>query len=134
MLLGRYASHVHNGKDSHSPDDPGTCPDRAADRAADRAKSHAAERVADPGARGAAERAARASVCIDRCVCFRRTFVELLAVADASGARSLEQLQEETEFGLSCRLCNPYVRQMLRTRQTVFHTLLQDAPSPKDED
>jgi NAD(P)H-nitrite reductase large subunit len=69
-----------------------------------------------------------ASLCVDRCVCFDRPFEELLAIARKTGARTLEELQEETEFGLSCRLCNPYVRRMLETGETRFHELLSDEP------
>jgi hypothetical protein len=69
-------------------------------------------------------------ICVDRCVCFGRPFGELLAVAKATGASTLEQLQEETEFGLACRICNPYVRRMLRTGQTRFDSLLLEADEP----
>lgn len=69
-------------------------------------------------------------ICIDRCVCFQRLFNELLAIARKTGARTLEELQEETEFGLSCRLCNPYVRRMLVTGETVFYELIDEAPPP----
>lgn len=70
-------------------------------------------------------------VCIDRCVCFQRPFSELLAIAKKTGARTLEELQEETEFGLSCRLCNPYVRRMLKTGETVFTELIDEELPPK---
>jgi hypothetical protein len=65
-------------------------------------------------------------ICVDRCVCFDRSFVELLQVADATGATTVEALQEETDFGLACRICNPYVRRMLQTRETTFSELLVD--------
>ena len=65
-------------------------------------------------------------ICVDRCVCFNRTFVELKAVAASTGAHTLELLQEETQFGLACRICNPYVRCMLRTGQTVFTSQMND--------
>ena len=65
-------------------------------------------------------------ICVDRCVCFDRSFADLLRVADATGATTLEALQEETDFGLACRICNPYVRRMLRTRETTFSELLVD--------
>ena len=64
--------------------------------------------------------------CVDRCVCFQRTFVELHAIAKRTGACTLEDLQDETGFGISCRLCNPYVKRMLVTGETVFHTLIDD--------
>jgi len=63
-------------------------------------------------------------ICVDRCVCFERTFAELLRVARATGADTLEALQEETEFGFACRMCNPYVRRMLETGETHFSELL----------
>ncbi len=65
-------------------------------------------------------------LCVDRCVCFDRSFADLLQVADATGATTLEALQEETAFGLACRVCTPYVRRMLRTRETTFSELLVD--------
>lgn len=73
-------------------------------------------------------------ICVDRCVCFNRPVLELLAIAKQTGARTLERLQEETQFGLSCRLCNPYVRRMLETGETSFHELLGDElPGPKGD-
>jgi hypothetical protein len=69
-------------------------------------------------------------VCVDRCVCFDRPFVELLQIARSTGATTLEALQEETDFGLACRICNPYVRRMLRTGTTNFDVLLSDADEP----
>ncbi len=65
-------------------------------------------------------------ICIDRCVCFDRPFEELLRIADETGAATLEALQEETAFGLACRICNPYVRRMLSTRETTFSELIID--------
>jgi NAD(P)H-nitrite reductase large subunit len=63
-------------------------------------------------------------VCVDRCVCFDRTFVELKRVADKTGAQTLEDLQEHTDFGIACRICNPYVRRMLKTGEVTFSELL----------
>jgi NAD(P)H-nitrite reductase large subunit len=70
-------------------------------------------------------------ICVDRCVCFDRPFVDLLHIARAKGLTTLEDLQEETEFGLACRICNPYVRRMLRTGQTTFDVLLSEADEPR---
>ena len=63
---------------------------------------------------------------IDRCVCFRRTFADLRAVADQTGADSVEALQAHAVFGRKCGLCRPYVRRMLATGETVFHEVLTD--------
>lgn len=70
---------------------------------------------------------------IDRCVCFSRSFAELKAVADTSGAESFAQLQLAArgcgkEFGAKCQLCRPYVKAMLRTGTTVFGEILADTP------
>jgi NAD(P)H-nitrite reductase large subunit len=63
---------------------------------------------------------------VDRCICFKRSFDELYAIAKKTGVSTLEDLQLETEFGMSCRICNPYVRRMLQTGQTVFHEILDE--------
>ena len=70
-------------------------------------------------------------VCVSRCVCFGRPFDDLLVIAKRTGATTLEVLQEETQFGLACRICNPYIRRMLRTGQTVFYEILSDADEPR---
>lgn len=82
--------------------------------------------------KGTAAPALQATVRIDRCVCFGRSFAELHAIAVRTHCRTLEELQEETEFGLSCRLCNPYVRRMLATGETLFSELIDDAPPPDE--
>lgn len=61
---------------------------------------------------------------IDRCYCYDQTFAELKAVAENTGASSIEALQEHVTFGENCQLCHPYVNCMLRTGQTVFHEVL----------
>ena len=63
---------------------------------------------------------------IDRCVCFQVLFSELKKLALTTGAGTIEELQRETEFGLRCRLCHPYVRRMLRTGETVFSEIISD--------
>ena len=65
-------------------------------------------------------------ICVDRCFCFGRPFTELYEIAQKTKATTLEQLQEETEFGMACRLCNPYVRRMLVTGETSFEELIDE--------
>ena len=67
---------------------------------------------------------------IDRCVCFNVTFADLARVAEATGAASVEALQQHRAFGQKCRLCHPYVRRMLRTGQTAFPHVVTDADEP----
>ena len=68
---------------------------------------------------------------IDRCVCQRTLFADLLPLARA-GNWSLETLMQETGCGDQCGLCRPYLRQMLRDGTTVFHSVLalQDEETP----
>ena len=67
---------------------------------------------------------------IDRCVCFNVTFADLARMAEATGAASVEALQQHRTFGQKCRLCHPYVRRMLRTGETAFHHVVTDADEP----
>jgi bacterioferritin-associated ferredoxin len=67
---------------------------------------------------------------IDRCYCFQQTFAALKQVAEAEGARSVEELQAHVAFGRQCRLCHPYVRRMLRTGATAFHEIVTEADEP----
>lgn len=67
---------------------------------------------------------------IDRCLCFGRTFAEMRATADATGAQSVPELQEHMLFGQKCGLCHPYVRRMLRTGQTVFDHVITAEDEP----
>ena len=69
---------------------------------------------------------------IDRCLCFGRPFAELKRVAEATGARTVAELQAHALFGQRCGLCHPYVRRMLRTGETRFHTIVTEADEPAD--
>jgi BFD-like [2Fe-2S] binding domain. len=64
-------------------------------------------------------------VTIDRCYCYEQTFTDLKAVAEKTGANSIEALQQHVTFGENCELCHPYVRRMLDTGETVFHEVLE---------
>lgn len=69
---------------------------------------------------------------IDRCFCYSTTFAELHAVADATGAATVAELQDHATFGHNCKLCHPYARRMLRTGETVFREIVtaRDEPEP----
>lgn len=67
---------------------------------------------------------------IDRCLCFDRTFADLAAIAEATGAETVAELQEYVLFGRKCALCHPYVRRMLRTGQTEFAHIVTEADEP----
>ena len=61
---------------------------------------------------------------VDRCVCYDVSFETLAAVADRTGADTLEALQQKITFGRSCCRCHPYVRRMLRSGETVFSEII----------
>jgi bacterioferritin-associated ferredoxin len=65
---------------------------------------------------------------IDRCVCRRVPFADLLPVARAAGW-SLADLIRETGCGGQCGLCRPYLRRMLLTGETAFTEILTDPPA-----
>lgn len=72
----------------------------------------------------------RPALSIDRCVCRNRRFEELLPLARA-GRWGLEKLALETGCGDQCGLCRPYLRRMLATGETVFHSIItEDAECP----
>ena len=70
-------------------------------------------------------------ICIDRCMCFGRTFAELKQIAAATGADSVAALQQHAVFGQRCALCHPYVRRMLRTGEVVFDTIVTAEDEPE---
>ena len=51
---------------------------------------------------------------VDRCMCFKVTFAELIRLRRETGA-SFEELQRRTGCGRGCGLCAPYVRMALET-------------------
>jgi bacterioferritin-associated ferredoxin len=60
---------------------------------------------------------------IDRCVCRRIPFAELLPEAAAAGW-DLDALMRATGCGMQCGLCRPYLRRMLRDGTTVFTAVI----------
>ena len=62
---------------------------------------------------------------IDRCICRRFPFTELLPLARANDW-SLDDVMRETGCGAQCGLCRPYIRRMLATGETVFHEIITE--------
>ncbi|MDF1664697.1 MAG: (2Fe-2S)-binding protein [Planctomycetota bacterium] len=62
---------------------------------------------------------------IDRCVCYDQSFESLKAIAKREQLDTVEALQSHCEFGKKCRLCHPYLKCMLKTGQTQFHSIIQ---------
>jgi len=68
---------------------------------------------------------------IDRCVCDRVTFATLHEIARAAHVDDEASLRRAcdargVQFGRTCRLCVPYVKDMLRTGTLVFDRILVD--------
>lgn len=68
-------------------------------------------------------------ICIDRCLCFRRSFQELKNLADQHQCQTLNVLAQHATFGQKCGLCLPYIARMLHTGETIFHEIIT-APDP----
>jgi bacterioferritin-associated ferredoxin len=68
---------------------------------------------------------------IDRCVCYQERFAALKQVAEATGADSVDALQQHVAFGLGCGMCHPYVRRMLRTGETAFDRVIRPEDEPE---
>ncbi|HAT09681.1 MAG TPA: hypothetical protein DCS97_03620 [Planctomycetes bacterium] len=57
---------------------------------------------------------------VTRCVCFRRSFAELVPQARSAGWTTLPQLAAGTGCGTGCGACRPYLERMLATGATSF--------------
>lgn len=57
---------------------------------------------------------------IDRCICHKITFSEIKKIAREREISTIEELQKAKISSTSCKLCEPYVKQMLVTGKTVF--------------
>lgn len=65
------------------------------------------------------------TVLITMCVCQRMSFDRLLPLARQNGW-DLPDIMRETQCGVNCGLCRPYLRQMLKTGQTAFTEILTE--------
>ena len=63
---------------------------------------------------------------VTRCVCSNITFATLKDVADKKNLKSVRALQAEREFGKSCKLCVPYVKQMLVDGRVSFDEIITE--------
>lgn len=54
------------------------------------------------------------------CFCYPHTFVELKALAEANGWRTVQEITAALGCGGGCRLCRPYLAKMLETGETAF--------------
>lgn len=57
---------------------------------------------------------------VDRCICHELTFTEIKQIAKERGFTSFEEIQKAGISSTSCKMCEPYVRAMLKTGKTSF--------------
>lgn len=61
---------------------------------------------------------------INKCVCSNITFSEVKEIALRNNADSLAKLQQKVDVAVNCRLCVPYIQEMLKTGETEFHKII----------
>lgn len=60
---------------------------------------------------------------VNRCVCHKKTFEELMELARVNQIKSLGEMIDRGWCGTNCGLCHPYIESMLKTGDTEFlHT------------
>lgn len=57
---------------------------------------------------------------VDRCICHDISFTEIQKIAQANGYTSIEEIQNAGLSTTSCKMCEPYIRAMLKTGTTSF--------------
>lgn len=56
----------------------------------------------------------------DRCLCSGLTFAEIRREAQRMRTTSLKRIKRELDMGAYCSACAPFVKEALRSGQTVF--------------
>jgi len=57
---------------------------------------------------------------VDRCICHNLSFEEIKIKADRLQISTIEKLQELNICSTCCKICRPYIAEMLRTGETSF--------------
>ena len=57
---------------------------------------------------------------VTHCICARRSFADVLLLAQRSGWCSVDEVERATGCGARCGLCRPYLAASLETGQTRF--------------
>lgn len=66
---------------------------------------------------------------VTRCVCFQRTFAELLPLARQRGWTTVTDITNATRCGSGCGGCSRYLKAMLRTGHTSFAVCMDGSES-----
>lgn len=57
---------------------------------------------------------------VDRCICHQISFAEVKEIAREKGYTTVKELRVENICSTNCRLCEPYIQQVLETGETIF--------------
>lgn len=57
---------------------------------------------------------------VTKCVCFDITFAEMKSVMKEKNISTIEELKEIKTFAENCKLCIPYIDEMIKTGKTEF--------------
>ena len=57
---------------------------------------------------------------VDLCICHNITFAKLKCLANEKGLKSIEEIRENGLASTKCKLCEPYVKELLTTGETSF--------------
>lgn len=68
----------------------------------------------------------KVKICIDKCICFDTTFQEMKDLMIEKNLKTLEELQLHKPVSLNCKLCLPYILEMIQTGKTEFNEILQN--------
>lgn len=57
---------------------------------------------------------------VNRCICHDISFAEIREIADRENLSTIEELRKENICSISCKLCEPYIKEMLKSGRTSF--------------
>ena len=57
---------------------------------------------------------------VDQCICHEITFEEIEQIAKQKGYTTIEEIQKAGISSTSCKMCEPYIKAMLKTGKTSF--------------
>lgn len=57
---------------------------------------------------------------VTRCVCHGISFAAILEIMEDRGIETVRELQKQQICSCSCKICIPYIEQMIKTGETSF--------------
>ena len=65
---------------------------------------------------------------VTACVCFKKTFAQLLPLVRAKGWTTVAEIGRATGCGTGCGGCKPYLAAMLATGHVCYRVKMDDTP------